>query len=95
MAHTAALPLGTSYAPIVPPLQTATRVIPANGNQPQFGLMPTMVVNGSTQVANAFYDANMQYINNLQYILPSMNMQANLYLGMIPGIVKSPIPAGS
>jgi len=94
MAITAALPLGPDYAPIVPPLQTATRIIPANGNQPQFGLMATLVVNGANPMPNAYYSTAIQYLNNLAYILPALNMEQNLYLGMIPGIVKSPIPAG-
>ena len=94
MAITAALPLGPDYAPIVPPLQTATRIIPANGNQPNFGLMATMVPNGSVAMTNAYYNPAIQYLNNLAYILPALNMEQNLYLGMIPGITKSPIPAG-
>lgn len=94
MAFTAVLPLATNYSLQAVPQQTATRVIPASGNQPNFGLMATMVIPGSNPMANAFYDTGLNYVNTLGFPLPPTNMPVNMYLGFIPGIMKAPIAAG-
>jgi hypothetical protein len=90
MAHTAGLPFGLAqYAPgYVPRADAQVYITPAY--VPDFSLMVNAVIPGSNVAANAFYNPGLNYSNTQPNVLLTPNAVENMYLGFIPGIMRTP-----